>query len=121
MYKIGEVIQGTITGIRPYGAFVKADDNSDGLIHISEISDYYVNDISKFFKKGEKVIVKIIDIDKKGQLCLSLRAIQSNRKYAIPTKKDIAELNKIGFSSIEKQFPLWMNEALINIQKEENR
>jgi len=30
MYKIGEVIQGTITGIRPYGAFVKADDNSDG-------------------------------------------------------------------------------------------
>lgn len=118
MYKIGEVIQGTITGIKPYGAFVKADDGCDGLIHISEISDFFVNDISKFFKKGEKVIVKIIDIDKKGQYCLSLKAIQSNRKYAIPTKKDIADLNVIGFASLKKQLDDWITIAMKRIDKD---
>ncbi|NMA15984.1 MAG: S1 RNA-binding domain-containing protein, partial [Erysipelotrichia bacterium] len=42
MYKVGQVIQGTITGIKPYGAFVKVDEKTSGLIHISEISEYYI-------------------------------------------------------------------------------
>ena len=42
-YQSGQVVQGIVTGIKPYGAFVKIDDNTDGLIHISEISDNYVN------------------------------------------------------------------------------
>ena len=41
-YQSGQVVQGIVTGIKPYGAFVKIDDNTDGLIHISEISDNYV-------------------------------------------------------------------------------
>ncbi|MGI6608340.1 MAG: CvfD/Ygs/GSP13 family RNA-binding post-transcriptional regulator [Erysipelotrichaceae bacterium] len=112
MYKTGQVVQATITGIRPYGAFVKVDDETSGLIHISEISEYYINDVSDFFKKGEKVIVKIIDIDKYGHLRLSLKAIQTNRKYAVPTKKDIARLEKIGFKSLKEKLPVWINDTL---------
>lgn len=112
MYKIGQVIHGEITAVRPYGAFVKTDDGYDGLIHISEISDYFVKDVGKYFRKGEKVIVKIIDIDDKGQLRLSLKAIQSNRKYAIPTKKDISSINKIGFQSLKEALPVWIDKAM---------
>ncbi|NLZ76318.1 MAG: S1 RNA-binding domain-containing protein [Erysipelotrichia bacterium] len=112
MYKVGQVVQGTITGIKPYGAFVKIDEETSGLIHISEISEYYINDVSYFFKKGEKVVVKIIDIDKIGQLRLSLKAIQTNRKYAIPTKKDIANIEKIGFKSLQEKLPDWIKDAL---------
>ncbi len=112
MYKIGQVVQGTITGIKPYGAFVKVDDDTSGLIHISEVSEYYVNDVSYYFRKGEKLVVKIIDIDKYGQLRLSLKAIQTNRKYAIPTKKDIARLEKIGFKSLEEKLPVWIEDTL---------
>ncbi len=111
MYTVGQVVQGTITGIKPYGAFIKLDNDADGLIHISEISDYFVNDVNKFFRKGEKVVVKIIDISPSGHFKCSLKAIQSNRKYAIPTKKDIAALNNIGFKSLENQLPIWIQEA----------
>ena len=52
-YQSGQVVQGIVTGIKPYGAFVKIDDNTDGLIHISEISDNYVNDVSLFVRQGE--------------------------------------------------------------------
>lgn len=112
MYKVGQVVQGVITGIKSYGAFVKVDENTSGLIHISEISNYFVNDVHRYFRKGEKVVVKIIDIDLANQLRLSLKAIQSDRKYAIPTKKNIYELTNIGFASLEKQLPLWIDEAL---------
>lgn len=112
MYKVGQVVQGTITGIKPYGAFVKVDDDTFGLIHISEISNYYVNDVHRYFRKGEKAVVKIIDIDKNGQLRLSLKAIQSNRKYAIPTKRNINELTTIGFKSLQEQLPIWIEKTL---------
>ncbi|MDI9540139.1 MAG: S1 RNA-binding domain-containing protein [Bacillota bacterium] len=112
MYKIGQVVQGMITAIKPYGAFVKVDERTSGLIHISEISEYYINDVAYFFKKGEKVIVKIIDINKYGQLRLSLKAIQTNRKYAVPTKKDIAKIEKIGFKSLKEKLPVWIEDAL---------
>ncbi len=112
MYKIGQVVQGTITGIKPYGAFVKVDEETYGLIHISEISECYINDVSYFFKKGEKLVVKIIDIDRNGQLKLSLKAIQTNRKYAVPTKKDIAKIEKIGFKSLEEKLPVWIEDTL---------
>ncbi len=115
MYKIGQVVQGTITAVKPYGAFIKVDEDTSGLIHISEISEYYINDVSYFFRKGEKVVVKIIDIDKYGQLRLSLKAIQTNRKYAVPTRKDIAKLEKIGFKSLKEKLPIWIKETIKEI------
>ncbi len=108
-YRIGQVVQGVITGIKSYGAFVRLDNGQDGLIHISEISDYFVNDVNCFFRKGEKIVVKIIDIDATGKYRLSLKAIQKNRKYAIPTKKNICDNTSIGFSSLANQLPVWIS------------
>jgi predicted RNA-binding protein with RPS1 domain len=116
MYKVGQVIQVTVTGVKPYGAFVKADEHTNGLIHISEISEFYIRDVAKFFTKGEKLVVKIIDIDKNGQLRLSLKAIQSNRKCAIPSKKDISAINKIGFATLSEQLPQWIAQAMEDIK-----
>ncbi len=117
MYKVGEVVQGTITGIKPYGAFVRVDESTSGLIHISEISDFYISDVGKFFNKGEKVVVKIIDIDEYGQLRLSLKAIQTNRKSAIPTKRDIQAINNVGFASLQEKLPIWINERIKEIHQ----
>ena len=49
-YQIGQTVEGKVTGIQPYGAFVMLDRHTSGLIHISEISDGYVRDISRFVK-----------------------------------------------------------------------
>ena len=63
-YKVGMTVYGKITGIKPYGAFVKFDDGVTGLIHISEISNGFVRNIDNFVQVDEYVMVKVIDIDR---------------------------------------------------------
>ena len=65
-YSIGDVVEGVITGIKPYGAFVALDSTHNGLIHISEISERYVRDVHTFVNMNEKVKVKILDQDEDG-------------------------------------------------------
>ena len=66
-YEIGELVTGEVTGIQSYGAFVKLSNGEQGLIHISEISSYFVKSVSNFVKLGQMIKVKIIDVlsDKK--------------------------------------------------------
>ncbi|MFV0380382.1 MAG: CvfD/Ygs/GSP13 family RNA-binding post-transcriptional regulator [Anaerorhabdus sp.] len=115
-YQIGEIVDGIITGIKPYGAFVLLDDQTTGLIHISEISDGYVKEISKFVKVNDRIKVKIIDYDKSSnQARLSLKAIQSGR-YRKERKngRHSAKLPKmtIGFKSISSKMDQWIQEAI---------
>ncbi len=115
-YKIGQIIEGTITGIKPYGAFVKIDEHTSGLIHISEISDEFVRDIEYFVSAGEKIIVKVIDVDDDGrQLRLSLKALNySHRKkrkqYKVDMKRPLLPPQNIGFKSVAENLPHWMKE-----------
>ena len=55
--KIGDKLEGTITGIQPYGAFVELESGVTGLIHISEIRSGYVSNIQDILSIGEKVFV----------------------------------------------------------------
>ena len=113
-YSNGQIIEGTITGIKPYGAFVNIDDDASGLIHISEISDDYVRDINYYVRQGEKIIVKIIDnSDGKDQLRLSLKGLYySSRKERINEdyKRPLLPDNQIGFETLKKAMPIWMKE-----------
>ena len=109
-YQVGDVLEGVITGIVDFGAFVKIEDNLEGLIHISEIDWGLVDNPRSFFKVGEKMKVKIIEI-KDGKISLSLKALKDNpwkdaeKKYK---KDDIVEgviikFNKHGaLASIEE-------------------
>lgn len=76
-YKVGEEIDGTITGIVDFGVFVKVEDGLEGLVHISEIDWALVEDPRKLFKVGDKVKVKIIEI-KDGKVSLSIKALKEN-------------------------------------------
>lgn len=62
-YKIGQIIKGKITGIQPYGAFVSLDEETQGLIHVSEVQSGYTKSIHTLLKVGQPVTVQIIDID----------------------------------------------------------
>ncbi len=113
-YQIGQIVEGTITGIQPYGAFVHLDSKTTGLIHISEISEGFVKDVSQYVKLGDKIKVKIIDFDEKNnQARLSLKAIypnkprrdrKSNRYGSLPAMK-------LGFSTIANNLDRWIKEA----------
>lgn len=77
--KIGQIVNGEISGIVPYGIFVKIAPDTQGLVHISEVSDSFVANLSQNFKLGMLTKAKVIDIDPfSGQISLSMRALNPN-------------------------------------------
>lgn len=114
-YNVGDEVEGIITGIKSYGAFVCIDSKNQGLIHISEITNDFVADINDYVKVNEKIKVRILSIDTKTfQMRLSLKSLQSrkNRRFQHFTKKKTLPPMKIGFKTIEKKLPIWIDEAL---------
>ena len=77
---MGSVLQGKVTGITKFGAFVALPDNKSGMVHISEISGTYVNDIKDHLKEGQEVTVKLIGIDENGRLSLSIKRVSEPPK-----------------------------------------
>ena len=60
--EVGAVVEGTVTGITKFGAFVSLPDGTSGLVHISEIANTYVNDVNEFLKLGDKVKVRVLAV-----------------------------------------------------------
>src|SRR6185437_16932612 len=76
-YEAGEKLTGKVTGIQPYGAFVSLDENTQGLVHISEITYGFVKDVHEFLSIGEKVEVKVLEVNEEAEkISLSIRALQ---------------------------------------------
>lgn len=73
---VGSIVDGKVTGIMKFGAFVSLPENRSGLVHISEIAYTYVSEVSDFLKVGQEVKVKIIGIDESGRINLSIKKTQ---------------------------------------------
>ncbi len=73
--EVGAVVEGEITGITNFGAFVQLPEGKVGLIHISEVSNVYVRDVHDFLKEHDKVKVKILSIDERGKIGLSVKQL----------------------------------------------
>lgn len=71
--ELGSKLEGKVTGITNFGAFVLLPGNVTGLVHISEIADTYVKDINDHLKVNDEVTVKVINVDKDGKIGLSIR------------------------------------------------
>ncbi|WP_432404957.1 S1 RNA-binding domain-containing protein [Wukongibacter sp. M2B1] len=71
--EIGKVVDGTVTGITNFGAFIQLPDGNTGLCHISEIADEYVKSVKDYLKEQQVVKVKIIEMNGKGKVSLSIR------------------------------------------------
>ncbi|MDN3019977.1 S1 domain-containing RNA-binding protein [Neobacillus drentensis] len=71
--EVGSKLQGKVTGITNFGAFVELPDGSTGLVHISEVADNYVKDINDHLKVGDQVEVKVINVEKDGKIGLSIK------------------------------------------------
>ena len=72
--EIGKIYEGTVTGIKEFGAFVEIIPGKDGLCHISELSDKRVPSVEAVCKVGDKMMVKCLDVDDRGKIKLSRRA-----------------------------------------------
>ena len=99
-YNNNDVVECKITGIKDYGFFVKIDENNSGIVHISEISDYYVSNIRTFVKNGQVVKLQITGFDEKtSNYYLSYKAI---RKHLIKKSKSELKNAKIDFKTVDR-------------------
>ncbi len=73
-FKAGDVVEGTVDSIKPYGAFIKLDDGVDGLLHISQISTQSIKHPSAVLTEGQTVKVKILSAQE-GKLSLSMKVL----------------------------------------------
>jgi len=72
-FGVGTIVEGKVTGITKFGAFVSLPEGKSGLVHISEIAYSYVNDVKDHLKEGQEVKVKVIGIDENGRINLSIK------------------------------------------------
>ena len=71
--KTGEILEGKVTGITAFGAFVELPNGGKGMIHISEVAPTYVKEIRDHLTEGQTVTVKVVNIDEKGKIGLSIK------------------------------------------------
>ena len=69
----GDIVEGVVTKVAKFGAFVDLEDGKSGLVHISEIADTFVKDINNHVFEGDQVKVKVLSIDEKGKIALSMK------------------------------------------------
>ena len=73
--EVGAIVEGEVSGITNFGAFVQLPEGKVGLIHISEVSNVYVKDVREFLKEHDKVKVKVLSIDERGKIGLSIKQL----------------------------------------------
>ncbi len=84
--EVGQILEGTVSGIAHFGAFIVLPNGKTGLVHISEVADAYVKDIKEFLKENDHVKVKVLSMDDKGKIALSIR--QAQPRTSSPSSRD---------------------------------
>lgn len=117
-YESGEELTGKVTGIQPYGAFIALDDQTQGLVHISEVTYGFVKDIHDYLSVGDEVKVKVLEVDDAaGKISLSIRALQvepERSKEGYPHKTLQARVNERdadGFNSLKEKLQDWIDRS----------
>ncbi|BAC14291.1 S1 domain-containing post-transcriptional regulator GSP13 [Oceanobacillus iheyensis] len=112
----GQIIEGKVTGIQPYGAFVSVDEETQGLVHISEITHGYVKDINEHLSVGDEVKVKVINVDEeRNKVSLSIRATEEAPKATTEKPKKQAASTQsndtAGFNTLKDKLQEWINQS----------
>ena len=88
-FQVGDIVEGKITGIKPFGAFVALPDHKNGLVHISEVSYDFIQDLSTVLSEGQTVQVKVMNIAPDGKIALSIKRTQpAPERSSRPPRKE---------------------------------
>lgn len=73
--EVGEILEGKVTGITKFGAFIELPDGKTGMVHISEVAPTFVKEITDYVKENQKVKVKVLSIGENGKISLSMKKV----------------------------------------------
>ena len=85
--EVGNIFNGKITRIMPFGAFIQTEDGITGLVHISEIASGYVSDINEHLKVGNKVTAVVVKVEEDGKINFSIKRASKPKKEE-PKKRE---------------------------------
>ncbi|HUY58346.1 MAG TPA: S1 RNA-binding domain-containing protein, partial [Solirubrobacteraceae bacterium] len=102
-YNIGDELEGTVTKVVTFGAFVEILDGVEGLVHISELAQHHVENPREIIQPGDPVRVKILEIDsERRRLSLSIKRVEGQvlpvRPIVAPTEGEIEDVPELGLS-----------------------
>ena len=88
--EVGSIVEGKITGVKKFGAFVALPGGQTGMVHISEVSNEYIQELSDVLSEGQTVKVKVMSISPDGNQCERKPPPRNNfRKGGTPMKRNI--------------------------------
>lgn len=126
-FQVGDIMVGDVTGIQPYGAFIRFPNGESGLIHISEISSFFVRSITDYVNIGQHIRVKIIDIfEEKNMYRLSLKQVAERRRQnirkmtskSLPARKKKVVISNVDFAPLQAKLSEWVNIELKKMEEE---
>lgn len=85
--EVGMIVEGKVSGITNFGAFIDLPDGSTGMVHISEVAPTFVKEIRDFVKEGQQVKVKVLSVDEKGKIGLSIKQAAEQKKPSRPQRR----------------------------------
>ncbi|KAB2489559.1 S1 domain-containing RNA-binding protein [Priestia endophytica] len=107
--EVGSKLQGKVTGITHFGAFVELSEGTTGLVHISEVADNYVKDIREHLQVGDQVEVKVINIEKDGKIGLSIKKAKDS--YRPPRKRQERPSNRPNTENFEQKMSRFLKDS----------
>lgn len=121
---IGEIFDGKITAIIKYGCIVSFAENKTGMVHISELSKNFVNDINDIVKINQEVKVKVVKIDENGRINLSMKQVATPAPKPFKTtvaqhytpKKRPVDMSEMSFDDKLKMFMTSSQERLTDVK-----
>ena len=84
--EVGSIVEGKVTGITKFGAFVSLPEGKSGLVHISEIANSFVNDVHEHVQLGQTVKVRVLSVSEEGKINLSIKRAQE--QSPAPAQRD---------------------------------
>ena len=85
--EVGNILEGKITGITKFGAFVALPEGKSGLVHISEVANSFVSDVHEHVQMGQAVKVRVLSVSEEGKINLSMkRALEES--FAAPSREN---------------------------------
>ena len=122
-FEIGEIIEGKITGITKFGAFVELPDGKTGMVHISEVASTFVKEIRDYVKESQIVKVKVLSISEEGKISLSMKKaepVSEKKPYPVRAESYVWSPKKndsLSFEDMMNKFKQTSDEKLSDLKK----
>ena len=114
--EVGKTVNGKVTGITNFGAFVQMEGGKTGLVHISEVALSFVKDIKEFLKEGDEVKVKILSVDDNGKVSLSIKkALEEEQKKQAKVPAQVSFGGSSADMSFEEKLKQFMQDSEENM------